>query len=75
MYPAGALFKTASGDEGMLTSVVVGSSYVDPGASASDERSADPGVLVDVTSSIITGGLNDIVTTAPTPTSAPFVVT
>lgn len=75
MSRAGALFQTASGSEGMLTSVSVGTPYVDPGATARDERSAEPGVFVDMSSNVVAAGASDVVTSVPTPPNAPYIVT
>lgn len=72
---AGSLFQTASGAEGILTSVVVGTPYVDPGASAKDERSAEPGVYTDVSHSIVVSGVSEVDTATPTPPNAPFAIT
>ncbi len=72
---AGSLFQTASGNEGMLTSVIVGIAYTDPGASAVDESNAQPGVLNDITQRLVVTGVSDVDTSVPTPSNAPFVIT
>lgn len=59
----------------MLTSVTVGATYVDPGATARDERSAEPGVYVDISAAVVVAGASDVVTAAPTSSTAPFIVT
>lgn len=70
---AGQLFKTANGGEGMLTSVPVGAPYVDLGASAADERSAEPGTFFDVSATMVVAGVADVDTSAPS--KAPFTIT
>lgn len=72
---AGALFKTGSGDEGMLSSVTIGGLYLDAGATARDERSAEPGVFVDLTRQVVVGGLSEVSTAQPTAPNAPYVIT
>lgn len=59
----------------MLTSVLVGSSYADAGATARDKRSDEPGVYMDITLNIVVAGLDSVVTAVPTPPDAPFVIT
>lgn len=72
---AGTPFRTPSGQEGLLTLVQVGSEYVDAGAVATDERTAEPGVIIDLTDGIIVSGVDEIWTGAPTPANAPFTIT
>ena len=70
----GILFTTADGSTGMITSVQVGSNYVDAGATAIKipSNAALPSVIL--TSSIVVRGLASVSTAVPTPPTQPLVI-
>jgi hypothetical protein len=49
----GQLFFTPSGSTGMINNVTVGQTFTDPGALAFDIRTANPGVLINITNKIV----------------------
>ena len=71
----GQPFVTSTGSTGLITTVFVGSTYVDDGATALKVPANALLPPIDLTNSIVTTGIDTITTAAPTSSSQPFIIT
>lgn len=70
----GTPFFTLNGSTGMISTTLVGSTYIDPGATAI-KVPANPALpSVDLTTSIIVSGLTSVSTATPTHPDQPFLI-
>ena len=70
----GQMFITVDGSVGMITTVLVGSTYVDAGATAIKVPANTMLPPINLTASIIVRGIEVISTAAPTPPSLPLII-